>query len=452
MFAMQHSTRILFCRLGFVVFCLVPTVAVSGWIALRTVGGTSAQKAEWERELNGRLGLIVEIGQLGYPHPNLARLTDVRLLDPETRSLFASAAMIEISPTTDGWNVAAVAPRIESQQLGRLTAVLESRLLRGPSSPDVSVSLMPCELTLSGPAVEQTLRILQGKFIRTEKDTKLTADLLLPGAPSQTQPARWIVCRDRTQTPLVTIWQLETGNCAWPCGLIRDVAPAVSRLGERCRFTGRLALVDAAGSKSGSLSGTLQDVDLDAVVSEQLSHALSGLATLRIERVVLQRDKLVELRGTLRAQNGAISRSLVDAAAEHLQLSGLPPAQAGLSAAVVPFRQLAVGFQLDGSTLSLTGSADPTQDGVLLANAAGPILTAGPRHAVPAVNLLRTVLPGSEYQVPATRQTSALVNLLPVPDVVPAAATVPLPNHTPTRLMPAASPQPGPAVRQPAMR
>src|SRR5262245_28888873 len=129
---MHHSTRLLLCRLGFLLFCVAPTVVVSGWIVFRSAQGTAAQTAEWEGELTSRLGLTVQIEQVDYPHPNLARLRGVRLLDPETCTPLASAAQLEISPTAAGWNVAAVEPSLEVRHLPRLAAALDSHLLRRP--------------------------------------------------------------------------------------------------------------------------------------------------------------------------------------------------------------------------------------------------------------------------------------------------------------------------------
>jgi hypothetical protein len=60
------------------------------------------------------------------------------------------------------------------------------------------------------------------------------------------------------------------------------------------------------------------------------------------------------------------------------------------------------------------------------------------------------LLPASEFQVPASRQTAPLVNWLPVPDLDPPA--IKAAAHTPIRLAPAAESSPTPAVRQPMMR
>src|SRR5205814_1301130 len=121
------------------------------------------------------------------------------------------------------------------------------------------------------------------------------------------------------------------------------------------------------------------------------------------------------------------------------------------SRAAIPFRQLAIGFHIVGNALTVSGSADPLREGVLVANAAGPILAARPQHSVATIGLLRTLLPDDDYQVPATRQTDALVRLFPLPDAA-SAKMARLPTHTPTRLAPATAHPPQSAVRPPVLR
>ena len=100
--------------------------------------------------------------------------------------------------------------------------------------------------------------------------------------------------------------------------------------------------------------------------------------------------------------------------------------------------------------MSLAPENDGAGQGILLAGSNGPIILAPPQHSVPAVNLLRALLPDNQFQVPATRQTASLISLLPVPDFVPG-TTGNLPSHTPTRLsaQPPGSPAP---IRQPRVR
>jgi hypothetical protein len=87
----------------------------------------------------------------------------------------------------------------------------------------------------------------------------------------------------------------------------------------------------------------------------------------------------------------------------------------------------------------------------VLASKTGPLLTASPGHAVPAVNLLRTLLPDNQFQVPATRQTDVLVGLFPVPDVLPT-RTAARQTHVPTRLRTSGPADAAPVLRQPGLR
>src|SRR5204863_5790812 len=108
---------------------------------------------------------------------------------------------------------------------------------------------------------------------------------------------------------------------------------------------------------SAELRGTFFGVDLDSLVSEQFPQVLSGKATVKIEKTVIEEGRLLAAAGSAEVQTGGrISRSLLAAAAEHLQLQNGAPSSGG---DVVPYRRLAVGFRLDGSKLQFSGTADP---------------------------------------------------------------------------------------------
>jgi hypothetical protein len=453
MFAMPNPTRLLFCRLGIVVFCLLPTATVGGWIVQRTSGQFAiAQKAEWERELSSRLGLTVEIEAVSYPSHALASLKNVRLADPETGDWIASASQIEVAATESGWRVQAWQPQIAAGRLADLARLLEGRLLREAPASAPSCVVTASELLLVEGNDGHSLLNVLARLEYGPDGPSADVTFHLPAPSNSAAPARLLVARNRQTSPPTTFWQLDTAGNALPLAMLSAALPATNRLGPHCRFDGRIAIEDSAAGLSGDCSGTLHDVDLDSLVTEHFPHQLSGQARVKVERVTLDRGKLVELRGTMQAHDGAISHSLLSAAQEHLGLvlvtdnSSIQPGRA------TAYRQLSLGFALNDRAISLTGSADPTQPGILLANAAGPILQAPPQHAAPAVNLLRALLPDNQYQVPATRQTDALVRLLPVPDLAPAQTASRPASHVPTRLAPAAPQAAAPAIRQPTLR
>jgi hypothetical protein len=95
---------------------------------------------------------------------------------------------------------------------------------------------------------------------------------------------------------------------------------------------------------------------------------------------------------------------------------------------------------MDQEGLSLTGSGDPTREGVLVASAAGVLLEAPPQHRVPAVALISALVPAGQVQVPATQQTKLLVQMLPIPNLTLPQTAARRRAHTPTRLDPSFNP------------
>ncbi|MEX2176382.1 MAG: hypothetical protein WD872_18610 [Pirellulaceae bacterium] len=449
---MPAKQRILVCRAGFVLFCALPTLLVGLWIVRRSSEGfAAADRAEWQRELTSRLGLVVEIRQVSYPGYCVARLEGFRLADPETGASMFAAQAVEVALEGGEWRIEAWQPQVAAAQLRPLAQRLHDRLLCGPAGSLAECQLVARELTIVGERGGQSLVNVVGRFeLKDGVNPQLAATFQLPAASDPAAVARLSVGRQRDLPIPTTTWQLDTGGEWLPCWLL--AAADLDRLGQACNFAGTVAVTDSPAGLSGSLAGSLDEVDLDALVTEHFPHVLSGLGRVRIERAALRDGKLVGLRGSLQVRNGAIGESLLAAAAEHLQLDRPPARPAAIAEGSLPFRQLSLGFHLDGRLLKLSGNADPTQPGALLASAGGPLLTAPSRHAVPAVHLLRTLLTENQFQVPATRQTDALIGLLPVPDLVPTRTASRQRPHTPTRLRTSGPLEAAPVIRPPVFR
>jgi hypothetical protein len=448
---MSASRRVFFCRVSLVLVCFLPTVVVGGWILAGIASGFwLADKGEWERVLTERLGLVAQIDEVWYTRQGNAELVGVRLLDGESRAVVVEARRVEVAGKADGWHVSVEGLVIRGDRLDVLARVVGARILESHRAPS-TVSIAPGNVLVRGEEQEQSLERFGGEIRFSADTTKLEICWQLPGAEPSADLIRLVATRDRSAASVATRYRLDTGKQAVPCRLAEAVVPELAGLGRECQFRGAVEFWDTAGKFGGQLSGTLAQVDLDSLVTERFGHRLSGLTTVRIERGLMEDGKLIELRGTLRASDGTISRSLVLAAMEQLGLNAADEAIAGGVDEIVAFRQLAMEFQMNGAALRLRGAADANQEGACLMTASGPLLMSPPKHSVAAVALLRTLLPDREYQVPATRQTAALVRLLPVPDAssVRASDTA---IHTPTRLMPAAMQPVQAAIRQPVLR
>jgi hypothetical protein len=273
----------------------------------------------------------------------------------------------------------------------------------------------------------------------------------LPESATANNPGQFTVLRNRAASPPETVWHLDNAGQATPCALVVDLVPHVARLGRECKFTGSSQWSDSPAGPHGSLRGRFSDVDLDSLVTEHFPHQLSGRAHLDITQAEIENGKLAALAGSLESRDGAISLSLLEAMAEHLQLDFLIDPQSLEAGPPLGFQRLAASFELDDRRLAISGQAGLAHEGIVLADADGPILAAPPQHWVPPVNFLRALLPDNQFQVPATRQTDWLVRVFPVPDLVPA-RTATLPSHTPTRLRPSGPPEAAPVLRQPKLR
>ncbi len=454
---MNSSRRVLACRFGFVMLCILPTVVVGGWILAGTAARFSmAGKAEWERVLTERLGLVAQLDEVRYSRLGVAELVGLRLLDAESQGVVIESGRVEITAKADGWHVVAEQLVVLGDRLDCLARVLGPRILESRYAAlkvkgAATVSIAPSDVLLKSKQGEQTLERFGVGIQFSAERTDLEVSWQMPGAASDSGSIHLIATRDRSAATPVTKYRLDTGNQSAPCRLAAAIMPELASLGRECQLRGALELICTAGNYGGQLTGTLTQVDLDSLFTERFGHQLSGLATVRIEQSQIERGKLTQLRGTMQASDGAISLSLVLAAAEHLGLNIADQATGIEADETVVFGQLAMEFQLSGAALRLRGVADSAQERVVLTTASGPVLTSPPKHSVAAVALLRTLLPDGQYQVPATRQTAALVQLLPVPDASLVRRDQ-APTHTPTRLMPAAEPTTQAAIRQPVLR
>lgn len=436
-------------RLAFVLLCFLPTVSVCGWIFARSLPGfVLSEKQEWERELSRRLGLRVTCELVSYPRPDTAELKNIAFAELETNEPVASIATLEVIREGKLWKLSAWQCVLESKHLPGLRDCLQDQLLRLPTSELANCEFTLRELTLRDPAQSLTLVDVAGGWQATPRGPVVQVQFRLPESSPQSRPALLVVERNRETIPPATRWQIDTGDAPLPGTLVAKLLPPVQSFGSRVHFAGQVEVVQSGAGFQGRLRGALTEVDLDALVSEQFPHQLTGLATCQVEEAEFDQERLHVARGTVKASHGLVSRSLLEAANVQMGLTSPILAQLPNENAPVSFRHLAVGFDLRDSGLQLTGSADPTRPNVLIACAGGSLLEAPLQHRVNPLALARTLVPDQESQVPAARATRSLASFLPKLDPQPAATAL-RQGHVPTRLAPARDVN-TPVLRQPS--
>src|SRR4051794_15313824 len=102
------------CRLGFIAFCVVPTVGVFAWSGSRT---TESHGKSLAAELSSELRLTVSLSGVSYPRPGAALYEGLSLADPETAKPLARMRFVEIGGS-DGLSTLVVSqPEVDALQL-----------------------------------------------------------------------------------------------------------------------------------------------------------------------------------------------------------------------------------------------------------------------------------------------------------------------------------------------
>jgi hypothetical protein len=408
------------CRAGFLALCVLPTIGVFAWSSSRASLGHSADRAA---ELSRELGLRVSLAGVSYPRPGVALYDGVELADPETAAPLARMRFLESAGGANVTALVASQPELDALQLGRLWQVVAERM-RQAAGPQPTIRLAAREATLDWPAGSQTLADVLGELDAKsggENERTATISFRLAGSDAG-EPIRLRYSRRIADSRVTSHLEVHTGGAAVPCSLLTVPVGIANRLGERARFRGSLWATETADGWEGELTGEFTEVDLQTAVTEQFPHHLSGTASITIQAARFRRGRLEEARGTFAADRGVVGQSLLSSAARHLQLAGT--AGGDSNDALVPYDQLAFSFEIDSTGLTIHGQCD-RPPGAIFRGGGTALLAESSGSSGPVVALLRTLVPQSEVQVPATRESEWLMRRLPVPQIMPPAGEPP---------------------------
>ena len=411
---LQPSVRRRICRAIFCLGCLLPTTALLGWTVSRKLPGHVEQ---CEQRLSDLLGLDAHVERVTYPQPGLRLYEGIELSDPETGQPVLRCRWLELGQTGPVWVVRPAFVEVDSDQAGGLVRLLMRRLQRELPAAEASVRILPTRVTLRGPHDEQTYDDAECLIESTEAGDSATLRFRLAGVELN-EAATVVVTRRHAAGASATRVSLDTAGAWLPVSMFAAWLDAQHVLGSDARFRGSLWIDQDARGRRGDLSGVLTDIDLETLVAARFPHVLTGRATLEIDRARIEQGRLVEATGLLRCDEGVVGRSLIEAAVDALDCrvgKAIDRHQVNLR-----YRRLTMRFALDAEGLQLAGMPTEAHAGVILSDERQePLLSEPPRQRVPAVALVRALVPPNETHVPATKETSALVPWLPLPPIVP---------------------------------
>ncbi len=420
---MHDRTRRLVCRVAFLALGVLPAAGVLAWSGWR--GGAWHQRA-CAAELSRTVGLQVSCNAVSYPRPGIVLYQGVELSDPETAAPLARMRFLETGGTSAASAWVASQPEFDAAQLRGFWQLVDHRL-REASDTAATTRLSAAEATLHWPAGSQTLTDVHGQLSMPGTaggPCAATISFRIAGI-DMTDPVQLTVTRERdgagadekstAGSRLKATIELHTSGAALPCAMLAVPLGVVNRLGKGAKFRGSVWATETAGGWEGELSGQFTDIDLQALVSEQFPHRLSGMAEITVQKARFSHGRLEEAVGTFSSGPGAVSQSLVAAAIEFLHL--VPQPATSHADMLRQYEQLAFAFVVDSAGLTLSGACTGSSSVVMRLGDGTTLVEAGAPSG-PLVALVRTLVPQSEVQVPATRQSDWLIECLPVPQVI----------------------------------
>jgi hypothetical protein len=421
---MHDRTRRQLCRTAFIFFCVLPAAGIFIWTGWR--GGQSHQRA-CAAELSHSIGLGVTCQSISYPRPGIVRYQGVVLNDPETAAPLARMRFLESGGNAGSTIWIASQTELDAVRLRSLWQLVDS-WLREANDGSKTAGLRAAEATLSWPDGSNTLTDVNGQIsLPSQAGGERTASLSfrIAGLDMQ-EPVRLSVTRQRDgsgsanstseDSRLKTRVELHTAGAALPCELLAVPLGITNHLGRRATFRGSLWAVQSADGWEGELAGQFSNVDLKSLVSEQFPHRLSGSAEITVRQARFCRGRLESAEGTFSAGPGTVSQSLVSSAIQNLKLV---PSDASNHADEMLRRydQLSLEFLVNQAGLTLHGQCSGAS-GIVVRFADRTVLSEAGRASGPLVALVRTLVPQSEVQVPATRESDWLIERMPVPTAI----------------------------------
>ena len=408
---LHETTRRWVCRATFVALGLVPlVVAVSGSV-MRLLPSTRAGEIA---HLEALTGWRIRVESIEYPRPGAWLVRGLVAQERETNRPVLVCRTLEAAWGQGKLVLKAAQAEAQAERSAVLWQLVDRYLRQAGAVRDVHVYLSSGELTWHSPSGAQSWVDLHARLGPTALGVEADVRFRLPGQVSAEETSLRLE-RRRHEDRVATHVELHTGGAALGVDAFRPLCDAKDWFGPAAQLSGHVALDEQDGRWSGKLVGVLSDVDLDRLVSARFPHALSGRAQIVVREAIVVDNRLVQLDAALSCGGGTISRSLVEAARDHLQLelaASLAP-----TATTIPFTELGLSLVADGRGLHIEGTCAGAP-GAWLVGASGVVGATSRVEWRPITQLIRTLVPANEVQVPASAETDALIRMLPIPALV----------------------------------
>jgi hypothetical protein len=412
MFAIHQRIRRRICQAGFCLFCALPTTGLLAWTATLK---TSGYASRCRQELTQCLGMECRFKRVSYPQPGETLYEDLQLVDPETGQWVLHCRVLSVTQTNRKLVLEPSELEVSAEQAQKLLRLVMRRLTHELPGQQ-AILLVPTSITVRTEAAEQTYDDVEGRIESEAGQSTATLRFHLPELQAG-EPPMFSVARKASVDGLRTTVKLETLGAALPVAIFSPWLELRRLLGDDAAFQGSLIIEAAGDDWSGELSGVFTHVDFERLIAHRFPHHLAGRASIAIESSQIDNGRLAEASGQVLSESGTIGGSFLVAAVE--QLACPPGPVPPVSDRNYRYRNLSVEFAIDERGLLLTASPEAPGGAIMLDQGNRTLLAAPTTGPLPLIQLVKALVPDNAVQVPATKETAALVPWLPLPPIVP---------------------------------
>lgn len=417
MFSLHESTQRLLCRALFVLLAAVPAVLTVVWIAYSLRPWC---EVDWQQAISEQLHVQVAVEQVDKPRPGLTQLKNVTLTDLRSGERLASLGLLEVRWENSRLMLEADEISLPARSFPALASTVSTALS--------ATTLPPCRLKTPQLTIANSQRddVTLGSFrFVTEQANKQSCRILaqaeLPlDSHSSAGPTIKLLVEKQDATTSAT---LDTGGGRLPGWLLANLLPTLGDFAE-ATFAGAFRLEQTPRQTRGTLTGRFEQLDLSHWFAADNKRELAAVAEVAFEKLQWQDERIEVAHGNLLAADGRVSRSLLAELQQRLYCR--PGAVGGQAeASAVEFDELACGFHLTATGLTLTGRCRTVSDGApgCMLAAQGATILVEPEYSNLPVALLVQALaqPAATWlpSIPGSREANEMAGSLPLPRVGP---------------------------------
>jgi hypothetical protein len=414
MFAFHETTRKRICRLGFFALCVGPTLATGLWIASHRMPGARGRTA---RALSETLDVHVKLADWRYPRPSTIRSAGLSLSDPVSGFMLAEIGHLEAKQGGAARVFTVGQVIVSAAELPALAAKIERWVAKlPPQTQAIAIDRLVIKAPNAGR--ELVLGPVRG---RVDRDASGRARCHLMAQLAGQQAAASTIhlslepsAESGSASATVT---LDARGAALPARVFAAVAPGFAGFGAEAQFVGAIRWTLDRPQPQGLVQGRLEQVDLASILPAGSPHALRGAATVELQEMRWRGPRIERLAGTVHADHGAVSRSLVAALIENYRCGGSDGIAAIDEPEMVALDLLAVRFELDASGLSFWGAFPPEgrlPAGCMAVSGSQPLLIQSPLEKWHLGLLVQTLAAPGVTWMPATGEAVDMAERLPM--------------------------------------